>query len=407
MFKKYLDEFVKSSFILFLAMNFFAFLNYFFHFVSARLLEPVNYGILATLMSIVYIFNVPNEIIQTIVSRYSTKFNLKKDDGKIKDLLIKSIKIFSIIGSLCFLIFVIFSPMIGDFLSIDKKLLMLTGVTIIAYFLVPITRGVLQGTKKFNSLGITYLSEGFIKVGLVVLLILIGWSVYGAMSAIILSILISFAFSFIFLKKILKIRRKKERIKGIYSYSFPVLISISSLMIILGMDIILAKRFFQEEIVGQYAVISMLSRIIFFGTWPITKAVFPLMSEKFDEKKDSRGVLRKSFFITLLISLCILLLYFLIPKTTITILFGRQYISVANLLIYCSIATTLLSLTNIFVLYNLSINREKRNYFIIFFVLSQIVLLFLFHSTLFQFILVYIINNLILFLTMMLISLRR
>ena len=405
-FKIHKSEFMKGSLILLVSINIFNILNYFFHFISARFLGPINYGVLATIMSILYIFGIPSESIQMITSRYSTKFNIKGDKGRIKNLMSKSIKKFLILGIFSALLFIIFSPLIGRFLFIEEKILMLAGVVLIGLFLVPITRGILQGTKKFKSLGLNYILDGSIKLVLTIFLILIGWKVYGAIVAIILSLSFAFLFSFLSLKEILKEKKKEEEIKGIYSYSFPVLVSIASIMILLSIDIILAKRFFSAEIAGQYAVISMLSKIIFFATWPISKAMFPLTSEKHDKKEDSKNLLKKSFQIVLFIALLILLIYFLIPKSIIRILYGIQYLKMAPLLVYPSIALAILSLTNIIVFHNLSSDKKNINYVILFFVILQIILLSLFHSTLMEFARMLILNNALLFIAIAVLSLK-
>ena len=405
--KRFSGEFVKGSLILLISMNLFNFLNYVFHFVSARLLGPINYGILAVLMSIVYIFNIPNETIQTITSRYATKFNINKENGKIKNLIVKSIKRFLFLGIISFLVFTAISPFLGDFLFINPGLLILTGFTLIGIFLLPITRGALQGKKKFNSLGFSYLSEGVVKVAFTVSLILLGFGVYGAMGAVISGIFVSFAISFIPLRKVLKSKIEKEKIKGIYSYSIPVLISLTGITFLYSIDIILAKRFFPEEIVGNYAVISMLSKIIFFGTWPISKAMFPIASEKHDKKSGSMKIFKKSISIVFVLAAFALLIYFLIPKSIVRILYGSQYVSMASLLIYPSIAMAILALTNIFILYNLCIERGKRNYVILFFVVLQIVLLSLFHSSLIQFASMLILVNALLLFTMLILNFKK
>ncbi|HUS50746.1 MAG TPA: oligosaccharide flippase family protein, partial [Candidatus Paceibacterota bacterium] len=228
-----------------------------------------------------------------------------------------------------------------------------------------------------------------------------------AIGAVVLGVFSAFAVSFIPLRKIWKTKKANEKIKGIYSYSFPVLISIGGITLMYSIDIILAKRFFPAEIVGGYAVISMLSKIIFFATWPISKAMFPIASERYDKKNSSADIFKKSSLIVLFMSVLILFVYFLIPKSIIRILFGSQYISMASLLIYPAIAMAILSLTNIFVLYNLCVNRVKRNYLIVFFVALQIFLLSLFHSTILQFVSMLILCNLLLFVTMMILNFKK
>ena len=86
------EEIFRGGIVLLIMVNIFNFLNYLFHFSMARLLTPADYGVLAVLMSLVYIFTIQGEGIQTIVSRYTTRFNIKKQYGKIKYLLVRSLK---------------------------------------------------------------------------------------------------------------------------------------------------------------------------------------------------------------------------------------------------------------------------------------------------------------------------
>ena len=85
MIKKLLSsELGKGAFILLISMSIVNILNFFFHFSMGRMLGPEDYRILAVLMSLIYIYNVPTEAIQNIISRYTSKFNLHNELGKIK-----------------------------------------------------------------------------------------------------------------------------------------------------------------------------------------------------------------------------------------------------------------------------------------------------------------------------------
>ena len=93
MFKKILsNDLNKGIIILFITINIFNFLNFVFHFSTARLLGPADYGVLAVLMAIVNIYGVPAEAIQNMITKYSSKFNSKKEYGKIKFLMGKSLR---------------------------------------------------------------------------------------------------------------------------------------------------------------------------------------------------------------------------------------------------------------------------------------------------------------------------
>jgi O-antigen/teichoic acid export membrane protein len=103
------DELVRGSLILIIMIGIFNILNYIFQISMARMLGPADYGVLAVLMSIVYIFGIPSEAIQTIISRYTSKFNVRRSLGKIKEMLIKSVKRGLLFSLIIFLVFAFLS----------------------------------------------------------------------------------------------------------------------------------------------------------------------------------------------------------------------------------------------------------------------------------------------------------
>lgn len=398
------SEFAKGSVLLLITIGLFNFLNLLFHFISGRLLGNVLYGTFAAIMGIVYIFNIPCEAIQIIMSKYVIESANEK--GKIKSLLkggLKNFFFFSLIG---FIIFLIFSPLIGKFLLVETPMIIMAGFIIITGVLVSVNRGVLQGLKKFSSLGFNFLWDGIIKLGFGVLLILIGIHVYGALFGLIVGGLFAFLISFIPLRDIMKSKSEKVSIKGIFSYSLPVIISIASITIFYSIDLILAKRFF-PDLAGQYAVISMLGKIIFFGTAPIGKAMFPLVSERNHKKENSSSLLKKSILFVLILALFAWLIYILFPKEIISLLYSEEFLGLSSYLFLPAAAMILLSLSNVFVYYNLSLDKRHINYSLIFFVVMQIMLLSIFNSSILQFMIVNIIGNALFFIFLFSFSLRK
>src|SRR3989338_9543104 len=86
------SELVKGSIILFVTFSIFNFLNFIFQFLMARMLGPAEYGIFAVIMALFYFMAVPSDSIQTVISKYTSKLKVKNEYGKIKLLLIKSLK---------------------------------------------------------------------------------------------------------------------------------------------------------------------------------------------------------------------------------------------------------------------------------------------------------------------------
>src|SRR3989344_2581040 len=147
------SELEKGAFILLVTMNIFNVLNFLFHFFMGRILGPADYGVLAVLMSFIYIYSIPSEAIQNIISRYTSKLNLKKNYGKIKFLMLKALKKSLKISVTIFILATGFTFILSKLLEINFWLIFLINIVIFFSFFIPIIRGILQGRKKFFRLG--------------------------------------------------------------------------------------------------------------------------------------------------------------------------------------------------------------------------------------------------------------
>src|SRR3990172_8687439 len=190
---------LSGSLILLVTLNIYNFFSFIFHFAMARLLSPADYGILATLFSIIYITGIFSESIQTIIAKYAAT---EQNNAKLHNIVSRAIKKSLKISSLIFIGYVFISIPLSFALKIPYLLLTSTGLMIFAAFLPPITRGALQGIKSFKSLGINFIIEAIIKLSLSIALVMIGWKVYGAIAAAVLAALIGFLLSLYVLKNI-------------------------------------------------------------------------------------------------------------------------------------------------------------------------------------------------------------
>ncbi|MDD5193310.1 MAG: oligosaccharide flippase family protein [Candidatus Nanoarchaeia archaeon] len=401
------DELIKGSLILFIMINIYNFLNYIFHFSMARLLGPAEYGVLAVLFSFIYIFSIPSESIQNFIADYTSKHKLKEECWKIKSILIKSIKKGFWFSFILYLIFLLLAYFISDFIKIDFMLLAFTGLLIFLSMLVPIVRGALQGQKRFLNLGWNMIIESLIKVVLSIDLVLLSWKVFGAIFAVILGLLIAFILGILSLSKIMKEKKENLKSDGIYQSFFPYFFIMLSVTLIYSLDTIFARRFFSEELSGIYAVASMLGKMIFFGTFAIGKAMLPLTLEKHSNGEKTGFLLKKSLKIIVLISAIALLLYWFLPEFIISLLFGKKYILASGIIFWIGLGLTFLSLSNIILLYLVSLKQIKRPYLFLFFVFLEIIFFYLFHSSLIEFSISFLVANLILLGSLILILKRK
>ena len=381
-----------GSIILLITINIFNALNYFFHFAMARMLIPADYGVLAALMSILYIFNVPTEAIQTIIAKYSSQ---ESSLGKIKNIIKKSFRKAAKVSSILILVYLAACLVLTKLLDVNYSLLALTGLLIFSVFFLPISRGVLQGKKKFTSLGFNMVIEASVKILLAILFVYIGMKVYGAILGEVIGTVCAFVLAFPSLKEVFSSKELKSNTSGIYSYSSPVFVTIFAIITFYSLDVILAKAFFPADLAGQYAMASTLAKIIFFGTVPLSKAMFPISSESHKDKKSSVKILGISLLIlTACIAIALTIIWFF-PELLVRIFSGNYHTAASGILFYLAISMSLISFTNLILFYKLSINKVKDYAILLIFPILQIALLSFFHSNLVEYSVTLIFLNLL------------
>ena len=391
------SELGRGAIILLVMINIYNVLNFAFHFSMARLLGPADYGILAVLMSLVYVFGAPSEAIQSVVTKYTSRFNIKDEKSKIKFLITYLLKSGFKIGGVIFVLLEIFSIWFSGIVKVNYGLIFLTNVLIFTAFFLPISRGVLQGRKKLFLLGTSMILESGLKLFLAIAFVIIGFQELGAIGGVLVSSFIVFIISLYFSNDIFSSKGKSVDLKNLKFESIAYFVSMFVVLIMFSLDIFLARRFFSEDLAGKYSVLSMLGKMIYFGTLGVSKAMFPLTSEKHEKNESSGGIFKKSIFLIGGLCLIGILIYYLFPELIVKILYGNQYLEIAPYLVYSAIALSFLSLSNLVFNYCLSTNRLRRIWFLLCFPILEIILFMFFHETIFQYILAFMCSNIIMF----------
>lgn len=373
---------VKGSITLLIAFNIYNALNFFFHFAMVRMMSVAEYGILASLFSVIYILAVFTESIQTVITKYTAN---ESDNGKLKNILRKSFRKSIFAAILLFVVYIFIAIPLSSLMKIDYKLMILNGSMIILAFLSPITRGILQGKKKFNALGFNMIIESVSKFVIALVLVFIGLSVYGAIIGTIFGVGIALGLSFLNISDIMKAKEEKASTKGIYGYTKPTFLIMLAILAFYSIDIIIAKIFFPEEIAGAYAIASILAKIIFFGTQPIGRAMFPISAENNLGEKKSNNVFMNAFFILLLGIIVALAVFYFFPDFIIKIFSGKEIPESAGILFYLGIAISLISFANLVLLHKLSLGKVKGYGYLFIFLILEIFLLSWFSKDLMQF----------------------
>ncbi|MEK6899449.1 MAG: oligosaccharide flippase family protein [Nanoarchaeota archaeon] len=384
---------LRGSLVLLISFNIYNALNFLFHLVMARMLSVAEYGILATLFSFMYMLGVFSESIQLVVAKYSAE---NASRGKIKTLLGKTLKRAFIFSFVIFIVYSVFVWFLTDILNINYYLLFINGFIIFATFLTPTTRGVMQGTKRFGSLGLNMISESLFKLIVAVVLVVIGYGVYGAILGTLVGVFISLIFSFYIVKDIFAFKSEPLETSGIWAQIRPTFFIILMIMAFYSLDIIFVRALFDEDSAGAYAIASVIAKMLFLGTYPVARAMFPLAVESNSRKQNSINLFVNAMSLIVFGAICALLVFYFLPELIVNIFSGKEISIASNLLFVLGISVSLISLSNLILFFKISIGRTKNYYIMALPVLAELVILYLFASSLYLFSIGFVLASIIL-----------
>lgn len=392
--------FSKELVLVFIAINIVNFSNYIYNLIMARMLGPAEFSLFASLISIFLILSSLISTIQTVTTKYVSNYFAEKDYKSISNFFFSSFKKIALICLIFFILFILSSKQIALFLNTVSPIpVIILGSMVIISMFVSISRGTLQGIQNFFHLSLNLIIDAILRLVIGILLVYLGFKNSGAIGSSSISGFLAILISVIPLSFIFKNRNNKQDINffEIYKYSIPVLISLICFTLLISFDIVLVKHFFSELNAGQYSAAATMGKIVIFIPGAIGLVMFPKVAEYHKKNLNSINILKKSLFITLILCSGLAICYFLFPNFLIRVMFGKVYENSAYLIKFFGIAMTFFALNNILILYNLSIEKFKFLFPTIFFTILQIVLIYLFHGSLIQVILILLFNSIVLF----------
>jgi O-antigen/teichoic acid export membrane protein len=214
------------------------------------------------------------------------------------------------------------------------------------------------------------------------------------MLATVAALAAAFLFTFVPLRDITRTKTKSVQLKDLTNYTTPVFLITFIVLTFYSIDVLIAKAVFPDELAGTYAMASLLAKTIFIGTLPISKAMFPLTAGKKKSRSESP---QKLFTHALaLLGLCIaiaLALFYFLADWIIRIFAGRVLPEAAAVLPLIAIAISLISISNLVILYKLSRGQTRGYKNFILLLIVEVFLLIHFSSSLLIFSLAFILAS--------------
>jgi len=265
------------------------------------------------------------------------------------------------------------------------------------YFVQGIDRGLLQGQMRFGWLATSYQVEMWVRLAIGLALVGMEWAANGAVVGLTVSIMATWLVADYGLRRLKQARDTTHSTAGVdtvtlsatdrqalLAFALPVLLVETSLILINNSDVLIVKRFFDSVTAGHYAALALIGRIVFFGTWSVVITMFPLVAQKQQRQETHRHLLWMSLGMVSAVSVVIVAATAFLPELIIRILFGADYLTIAPLLWLYATATALFALANVFINYHLALGNRIGAFFALAAGVLQVILLIIFHSSLYQ-----------------------
>ena len=377
-----ISQFLGGSFITVLGSLLAGFLGYLYHLLMGRLLGPSEYGVLASLLSLLYVFSVPTATFSLVATKFAADFK------KSRQFLEKTEKKSFLFSLLFFLFFGALTPLIASFLHLQALLpILLIGLCLALGFLVTFKGAILQGRLNFVPLAVGGTANAAIKLLLGIIFVYFGLGINGAILPMVIGAIFSyFYFQHFLISKEVMVKEEtsspKLTNKEIWGYTKPIFLFTLAFALLYSIDIIFARHFLAPQEAGWYGALSTLGKIIYFLVSPLSLVLFPMASRKKSQEEKSDRLFRFSFSLAILIAIFLTAAYFLFPNLILRVFYGEQFLPAAAYLGLFGVFLSFYSLAYFLGNFMLSQEKTKPVAFLPFLaLLLQVVLILFFHES--------------------------
>ena len=257
------------------------------------------------------------------------------------------------VGLLVAIAIAVFSPLIASATSSASAMpFVLLALGLPFYLAQAVERGALQGRLRFGDLAATLILEAVTRLGVAIALVLCGLGVSGATAGITASFIASWWLAR--RRELVLSTRSGNEVAHATAVSRSItarratqatmLLLVGQIMINNG-DVVLAKTLFDAETAGVYSVVALIGRAIFFLSWSVVTAAFPMAAAA--EAAERRSLRRRAVRTVAAMSTLMTLAVALLAPRLSPIVFGDAYSTAAGLFLPYAVATSLFAVANV------------------------------------------------------------
>jgi O-antigen/teichoic acid export membrane protein len=218
-----------------------------------------------------------------------------------------------------------------------------------------VKRGGLQGLTWFVPLSRNFIVESVTKLSLALVLVTLGYGVYGAVGAISASVIAAYLNARVKFKgadadttELCPVRFRHSLREGTQAIVFFI-----GQVVINNIDILLVKYFFSPDDAGLYAAVALFGRLLYFACWSIISAMFPV-SAAAPKDEHPMAILKTPLLLVTSICTSFILAVKFLPEFVVTLILGNRFAQADELLPLYALATAIYALSVVLIAYEMS-----------------------------------------------------
>lgn len=293
--------------------------------VMARMLGPSEFAIVASLLGLMFVLAILSASIQVDVARSVASIGAMEGPEPATRYAARALSSVAVVAAGLSIVMLVISVPVSKFLHFGSPgaMLAMSSVTVTALCL-PVLRGRLQGKQRFLSLGFNMVFEAVVRLGCGVLLVALGLGASGAILAYGLAGAVTLA---VLLPPLLQTRLPRApAVTGRVSMVWPIFLTNLALVLMASLDVLVAKRFLDNDAAGSYAGMALLGRAVLFATGSIPLVMLPRTAEAHVMERDPLPAFQVSGVLVLIAGGAAVALYGLAPKAVVHAVLGSDFI---------------------------------------------------------------------------------
>lgn len=357
------NTFLRHNAIFFVGSLFVGALNYLYYPVLGRMLEPAAFGEVQALVSLFLQLSIFLTVLGMVTVVIVTNY---KDQDSRNQVIFELEKSALAVALILFLATVVLQKQLQHFFQFqDTAPFIMLAVALVVTVPFTFRSSFLRGKKYFGLASWANILGAGGKLLLSVLLVTVGLGTAGAIGGIVAAQVIAAVFAgYYALRHGLHIPGdfgrfalpRLHKIAGELRYTGWVLATSLTVMVLLSIDIVVVKHYFDAHTAGLYAGIATVARILFFLTASIGQVLLSSVSLEAGAQKNAQ-LLRKSLILFAVVGGSALLVCVALPETVIKLLMGSEYSAFAELLPKLSATVFIVSLINMLVTYFIALHH--------------------------------------------------